>query len=463
MADLWEVAEGDAELGNAESVQLESGSTVLLVGDSGCGKSSLIQAFLKPNSTKDPKPTFALDYNFARRKNAGQQDAAKNSGAGGRTVAHLWELGGDVYEPKLLDIPLSLKNITSSSVVIVCDMSKPKNVFASLKRWVSLVRDVVQRRVKALSESGPEGAAAAAALKDAAIQSYGSTHVDSTRVRPCEVPLVILGNKYDTFKSVASADRRTLLQVMRFVAHQHGATLLLTSAFEREAYRALFNSVCFGLPVRPALELALDRPLCVTAGRDDFSAILLGTVPASGGGGNNAAADEPATAAAAKSRLAYSEADVAAYVSAHGVTRESWGRFAEVLQQAFGPPDPDPPVAGSQTAAGAGPGEEGKDDGADGGAGAGAGAGYPEAEVDEARAQRDAALQRYVDEAARREALGARAAAAGSGAGAGLGGGGGGGEAEESKESGGGGRRAPRDEPVEEGKSSGSRSRSSRK
>jgi GTPase SAR1 family protein len=65
-------------------------TTTLFVGDSGSGKSTLIQSFLKPSNTKvspyiivfidntndtnfmkAPKSTFALDYNFARRKASG--------------------------------------------------------------------------------------------------------------------------------------------------------------------------------------------------------------------------------------------------------------------------------------------------------------------------------------------------------------------------------------------------------
>ena len=406
-ADLWAIAECDPELGGMEAVQLENGSTVLFVGDSGCGKSSLIQAFLKPNSSKDPKPTFALEYNFARRKNAGSSGAQGGGGAAGganaapagRAVAHLWELGGDVYEPKLLEIPISPNNITTSSVIIVCDLSKPKNVFASLKRWVSLVRDVIQRRLKALAESGAEGASTVAALKDAAAQAYGTAHVDLPRVRPCEVPLVIIGNKSDALKSVASADRRLLIQVMRFVAHYHGATLLFTSSFERDAYRAVFSSVCFGLPIKPALDLGADKPVCVTAGKDDFAAILLGT-----------AADGSSTES--KSRLAYSEADVANFVSAHGVTRDSWGRFGDVLAQSFGAPDPEPVAAAAAVGQQQG---ESKEEGLQGGSAADNT--HPELEVDEARAARDAALFRYMEEVARKEALNSRLAAPGGGGG----------------------------------------------
>jgi len=212
--DLWQLSEADVgdELGGEEG---EGGSTVLVVGDKNVGKSSLIQSFMKPNSSKDPKSTFALDYNFVRRKNAGgggggSGSSSSGSGASGASssiagsnVAHLWELGGDIYEPKLLEIPLSVKALAVSSVFIVCDLSKPNNVLASLKRWISLVRDVILARLTALQEAG---SAKAAELKQGCTEAYGLTHPDIARVRPCEVPLYIVGNKYDTFVWKQSGD-----------------------------------------------------------------------------------------------------------------------------------------------------------------------------------------------------------------------------------------------------------------
>jgi hypothetical protein len=39
------------------------------------------------------KPTIALDYNFARRTSNGV-----------KSVANIWEVGGDLVEPRLIEI-----------------------------------------------------------------------------------------------------------------------------------------------------------------------------------------------------------------------------------------------------------------------------------------------------------------------------------------------------------------------
>ena len=236
--DIWAMADagqgleatdtnkGAANSNGANMLDLgEDSSTVLVVGDSGCGKSTLIQSFLKPNASKEPKPTFALEYAFARRKNAGKENT--------KTLAHLWELGGDIYEPKLLSVPLNVPNLSSASVIIVLDLSKPEDCFLSMKRWLTVVREHLNARYNELKNSGSQGNASAHAMKDRAISAYNSAagnasadesaptpapHVDISRLRVSEVPILIIANKNDLFRNKhSSADRRTLLQVWVWV------------------------------------------------------------------------------------------------------------------------------------------------------------------------------------------------------------------------------------------------------
>ena len=144
--DVWAKLEADPGLQQICNDSDGGDMTVLFVGDAGSGKSSILQSFLKPNVNKDPKPTFALEYNFIRKKQVGTTAASKS-------VCHIWELGGDIFEPKLLEIPLSLKNIGHTSVAITVDLSKPQNIVPSLLKWISYVKDIVNRRVNEILSS----------------------------------------------------------------------------------------------------------------------------------------------------------------------------------------------------------------------------------------------------------------------------------------------------------------------
>ena len=229
-----------------------------------------------PNSSfrsQEPKPTFALDYNFARKK-AGSASA--------KSVAHIWELGGDINEPRLLDVPITAYNLTTTSIVIVCDLSKPQNCLSSLLKWLKRVREVVDRRVKDLASTD---SGAAAALRETANAPYRTHSKDSSRVRPCEVSLYIVANKYDKFRDQSLSDRRCLMQVLRFVAHYYGATLITTSNVDatlKDSFRASMTGICFRTTAKPVCEVALEKPVTVSVGRDDFESILLATSRSAG-------------------------------------------------------------------------------------------------------------------------------------------------------------------------------------
>jgi len=49
--------------------------------------------------------------------------------------------GGDIFEPGLLEIPLSQKNFASTAIIIVADLSKPQNLIESLLKWIKATRE----------------------------------------------------------------------------------------------------------------------------------------------------------------------------------------------------------------------------------------------------------------------------------------------------------------------------------
>ncbi len=395
---IWEMAEageGMIESGSGASNSRgrsadDNSSTVLVVGDTGVGKSSLIQSFLKPNSSKQPKSTFALEYSFARRKNAG-------SDSDGKTLAHIWELGGDIYEPKLLEIALSVDNLSTASVIICVDLSKPQDCFASIKSWITTIRSHVTNKYTSLKNGNNHMQNMANNMKEHALSSYGNIenpHVDASRVRPSEVPLTIICCKYDQFRNKHSvSDRRSLLQTLRFAAHYHGANLLVTSTSDgsgKEAFRAIMNSLCFGVNMKPICEISVDRPCVVTSGKDSYQTILTGK-----GTSKGTSSDENSSAASA---FASNDSDVSSYLSSSGVNKDTWQRFESVLNSIYGEPNPRAgkgPISASM-----------KDDTGDDTYNPAIE--HPETDIDEARAARDIALDQYIADAARREKMASR-------------------------------------------------------
>ncbi|CAE7677041.1 dync2li1, partial [Symbiodinium microadriaticum] len=196
-------------------------------------------------------------------------------------VAHIWELGGDIKEPGLLDVPISARNIKSLSIVICCDLSKPHNILMSLRQWIKLVREVISRKTAEHNSIHPESPFE---MDEARLSLYTS-HPDERIVSLSKVPVYVVATKYDIFKDLGSVERRAAAQVLRFVSHYYGASLLSTSAVDatlRENFKVFINAICFRTGVKQAVDTLHDRPLHITAGKDTFEGILLGSRAADG-------------------------------------------------------------------------------------------------------------------------------------------------------------------------------------
>lgn len=270
--DIWSILEKTKENPDETSDSHDVG--VLIVGEPGCGKSSLLQSFLKPNVTKDPKPTFALEYNFVRKKQISTKVASK-------AVSHLWELGGDIFEPKMLEIPLALKTLKYTSVIICCDLSKPNNVIPSLLKWITCVTDCVQKQYNKTVSDEENSFDIQEYLKNKSQYCYGAEHPDLQKVSVGPISLYIALTKYDQFKTRNSVECRAILQAIRFIAHAHCASIITTCSVDaalRESFRSVFNQICFSgaaFGVKVGLDVQSDRPINVQAGKDSFGSILM--------------------------------------------------------------------------------------------------------------------------------------------------------------------------------------------
>ena len=93
------------------------------------------------------KPTLALEYQFARRPRIGVPSTTS------KDISHVWELGGGLTVPSLIGIPL-MPDLTSTTIVIVLDMSDVPNVLPHLLKWVDVVGRKVREKVGEVDRRG---------------------------------------------------------------------------------------------------------------------------------------------------------------------------------------------------------------------------------------------------------------------------------------------------------------------
>ena len=264
--DLWSLLARDAKL-TTTATAASHAAVVLVIGDFQAGKSTVIQSFLKPNAGKEPKPTFALEYTFARKKSA----------SNGKTVAHIWELGGEISDPGFLQVPMTLRTLNDTSIVICCDLSKPQNIYSTLKYYYEHLKQIIRQDIAEMQRLSWDN-------KISLLRQYASRaineggHPDSQKLRLLEIPNFIILTKYDIFKNLPLADRRLVYQIIRFFAHYYGASILTftNDSNQKETFRNCFSSICFQTSLKSMYEVSSDKPLFVTHGNDTFENILLG-------------------------------------------------------------------------------------------------------------------------------------------------------------------------------------------
>eukprot|EP01032_Pedospumella_encystans_P012069 gene12069-13987_t len=276
--------------------------------------------------------------------------------------------------------------LPTTAVIICCDLSKPHNILNSVLRGIGAVKETASKRAAALQATNVNRLNE---LRDKLSAPY-KEHPDANRVRPLDVPVCIVANKHDTFKSLSSSDRRAVIQVLRFVAHFFGAHLIATSsadATHRDAFRTLISSLAFGMSVKAACEVNPDKVVYVTRGSDSYQKIFL----------EHGAAGTEGDMPSKSKGLVANEAEMANYVTHKGVTRDCWAKVSQYMQSLFGEPDKESDKRKEG-------GKDGLESGEDGTEAADLNP-FPETEIDDMRGVRDAALARYIQEAERKEEM----------------------------------------------------------
>jgi GTPase SAR1 family protein len=142
LVDIFAIAEEEEKLTNDSTVPISSFNTLLdknfertvvFVGEKSSGKSSIINLLKGGQKEEVPKPTYAMDYNFAKRTTNNRKE-----------VVHLYEVGGGRQLSDLLGAPLTKESYRYIVYVIVVDLSKPSTIMDSISFWTNTIRDSVQ-------------------------------------------------------------------------------------------------------------------------------------------------------------------------------------------------------------------------------------------------------------------------------------------------------------------------------
>uniref|UniRef100_A0A9J7ZG87 Cytoplasmic dynein 2 light intermediate chain 1 n=2 Tax=Cyprinus carpio TaxID=7962 RepID=A0A9J7ZG87_CYPCA len=263
---LWDIAaaevrsresrtdEEDAE----EDAHSPTQRTVFFMGSKAGGKTTILLRFLDRDETA--KPTLALEYTFGRR--ARGHNTPKD-------IAHLWELGGGISLSDLVQIPITADNVSSLSVVLVLDLSKPNVLWETMERLLDSARSHVEKVCASHQKTGESRSG-----KQRVPQVLHKDYPDRELISPFPVPLLIVGSKFDIFQDFDSEKRKVICKTLRFIAHFYGASLIVRPPSYYRISECVTVKKCFLFhSIRKSISTDPSKPLAVPAGFDSLSQI----------------------------------------------------------------------------------------------------------------------------------------------------------------------------------------------
>ncbi|CAD5225558.1 unnamed protein product [Bursaphelenchus okinawaensis] len=214
--------------------------TVFICGMDKCGKTSFINRFFDKN--ENAEPTFGLAYKFATKTRVNNKE-----------LAEFWELGNSSVLASLTSVCITTKNIDNLSVVIFIDPSNPQNIEAVISPLLKRIRDQVTKLAakKADNDLGKS------------IFSLGK-------------PWVFVVAKYDEFQNFDTERKRTMLKILRFLAHVNGATLMSYSIYQEVLVgrgKGLAGNLAFDTSFNTPNYTDILKPEFIDAGTDSIEDI----------------------------------------------------------------------------------------------------------------------------------------------------------------------------------------------
>ncbi|XP_056291860.1 cytoplasmic dynein 2 light intermediate chain 1 isoform X2 [Pseudoliparis swirei] len=104
------------------------------MGSKAGGKTAILHRCL--DRDEPSKPTLALEYTFGRRARGHSTP---------KDIAHLWELGGGTSLSDLVQIPISAVSISSLSVILILDLSKPNALWGTMEKLLQAAQNQFEK------------------------------------------------------------------------------------------------------------------------------------------------------------------------------------------------------------------------------------------------------------------------------------------------------------------------------
>ncbi|KAK2852844.1 hypothetical protein Q7C36_008045 [Tachysurus vachellii] len=249
---------------NEEDAQAPCERTVFFIGSKTGGKTTIL--FRCIDRDEAPKPTLALEYTFGRRARA--HNTLKD-------VAHLWELGGGTSLSDLVQIPITSQNLSTLSLVLVLDLSKPNTLWTTMEKLLQAALNQVEKAF-AITKRPGESRPSKQPNQSSALRILPKDHPDRELISPFPVPLLMIGSKFDIFQDFESEKRKVICKTLRFLAHYYGASLIFTSSkleTTMSKVKNFINHLAFGTDRGKYLSTDHSKPLIIPAGMDSLSQI----------------------------------------------------------------------------------------------------------------------------------------------------------------------------------------------
>ncbi|XP_072532962.1 cytoplasmic dynein 2 light intermediate chain 1 [Salminus brasiliensis] len=239
--------------------------TVLFMGSKSGGKTTILLRCLDRDEV--PKPTLALEYTFGRR--ARGHNTPKD-------IAHLWELGGGISLSDLVQIPVTPLNVSTVSVVLVLDLSKPSCLWGTMEKLLQAALIQLEKVFAVPPRSRDSRASKPQNQSRELLRILPKDHPDRELISPFPVPLLLIGSKFDIFQDFESEKRRVICKTLRFLAHYYGASLIFTSSKSETTMskaRSFVSHLAFGTERGKSMSADPSKPLIIPSGMDSLSQI----------------------------------------------------------------------------------------------------------------------------------------------------------------------------------------------